>query len=158
MKDQTNRQEILILKSHEESNTTKLKLTEAMQKVGLLEVETYESKQNLEQAIAEFRKVEEERRMLAAMVSENHEAKLLVKEKEKESRKQMESVIFVVQELLKEVFDFEHRVIDYISRNNERYLTNTLISCSGIIVVTWIIGNLQDCFTPLILRHWHGYA
>lgn len=120
LKDQTNRQEILILKSHEESNTTKLKLTEAMQKVGLLEVETYESKQNLEQAIAEFRKVEEERRMLAAMVSENHEAKLLVKEKEKESRKQMESVIFVVQELLKEVFDFEHRVIDYISRNNER--------------------------------------
>ncbi|XP_038881885.1 WPP domain-associated protein [Benincasa hispida] len=120
LKDQTNRQEILILKSLEESDTTKLKLTEAMQKVGLLEVEICESKRNLELAITEFRKVDEERRMLVAMVSENQETKLLVEEKEKESRKQMESLIFVVQELLKEVFDFEHRVIDYISRNNER--------------------------------------
>ncbi|KAG7034769.1 WPP domain-associated protein [Cucurbita argyrosperma subsp. argyrosperma] len=118
--DQTNRQEILILKSHEELNITKLKLTEAMRKVGLLEVETCESKQNLEQAMAEFSKVDEERRMLVAMVSENQKTKLLVEEKEKESRKQMESVIFVVQELLKEVFDFEHRVIDYISRNKGR--------------------------------------
>ncbi|KAG7026419.1 WPP domain-associated protein [Cucurbita argyrosperma subsp. argyrosperma] len=120
LKDQTNKQEILILKSQEESNTANLKLTEAMQKVELLEVETCESKQNLEQAMAELRKVVEERRMLAAMVSEHKETMLLVEEKEKESKKQIESVIFVVQDLLKEVFDFEHRVVDYISRNNER--------------------------------------
>ncbi|KAL0542615.1 hypothetical protein IC582_017686 [Cucumis melo] len=120
LKDQANSQEILILKSHEESNTTNFKLTEAMQNVGLLEVETCELKRKLEQAMAEFRKVDEDRRMLVATVSENQETKLLFEEKEKEHRKQMETVIFVVQELSKEVYDFEHRVIDYISRNNER--------------------------------------
>ena len=130
LKDQTNSQEILIFKSHEESNTTKRKLTEAMQKVGLLEEENCELKRKLEQAMIEFRKVDEDRRLLVATVSENQDTKLLFEEKEKEYRKQMEMVIFVVQELSKEVFDFEHRVIDYISRNNERYY-------SGIIAVAW---------------------
>lgn len=156
LKDKTNRQEILIFKSQEESNTTKLKLSEATRKAELLEVETSESKQKLEQAMAELSKVEEERRMLVAVVLENQETKLLVKDREKKSRKQMESVILVVQELLKEVFDFEHRVIDYISRINERYLTNTLKICSDIVLATWIIGNFQNCFIPFI-HHWHGF-
>lgn len=124
LKDQTNRQETLILKGHEESNITQLKLADALRKVEFLEVETCKSKQNLEQAMMELSKVDEERRMLVARLLESQKTELLVEEKEKESRKQMESVIILVQELLKEVFDFEHRAIDYISRNNKRYVLN----------------------------------
>lgn len=96
--------------------------------------------QKLKQAMNELREVDEEKRTLLADLQKKQNVILLCDANEREIRKQVESVIVIVNGLVKAAADFECRVTDNIFKNCLRYLliyyilnaliNNSLLHCS----------------------------
>ncbi|KAJ7969124.1 WPP domain-associated protein [Quillaja saponaria] len=120
LRDQTIQQQNLIVKSSKNSDVTKGNLVEALKKIEQYKMDLYELHQNLELARKELREADEQRRILRTLIEENQNALALFEAKEIESRKHMESIMFLDRGLSKAICDFECRVDKDISRNSLR--------------------------------------
>ncbi|KAI4297075.1 hypothetical protein L6164_036983 [Bauhinia variegata] len=117
LKVKTAQQQNIILENNKELDVTKGNLVEALQEVEQHKEEMRKLHQNLEQRTKELREIDEERKVLHAVTQEKHGVLMLIEAREMKTRKQMESTIVLVHELLTAVSDFESRVNKDISRN-----------------------------------------
>lgn len=110
-------QQNVILKSNKELEVTKAELVEVWEKVRQYQDQMLELDQKLEQRTNELREIDGERRQLCALSKEQQHILALTADKERETRKQMESAISL---LLTAFANFESRVNEDISRNSLR--------------------------------------
>lgn len=108
--------------SNEELNVTKGKLAEAWKEVEHCKEQMHGLHQHLDKKTNELRDINEERMLLLAVSQEQQKALILIAEKEKETKKQMDSTIALAHKLLTTFVNFESRVNEDISRNSLRYL------------------------------------
>lgn len=127
LRDQTCKQQSLILESSKESNDIKDKLTVALEEIELYKMSVGKLNQKLELAMKELNEVDEERSALRAATQEKQNVILLLEANESEARKQLESVVVIVHGLLKAVADFECRVTENISKNCSRYFLSYIL-------------------------------
>ncbi|XP_021298406.1 WPP domain-associated protein isoform X2 [Herrania umbratica] len=120
VRDQTNRQQMIISKCNEESNVLKVDLLQALEKLELQQVETCKLNQKLDQAVKALRESDDEKRRLLVAAKEKENILSLVEANENEHRKQMESIIILVEGLSKTFADFECRVAEDTKRSNLR--------------------------------------
>ncbi|KAH7568454.1 hypothetical protein JRO89_XS06G0001600 [Xanthoceras sorbifolium] len=120
LRDETSRQKLLISESSKESNVIKSKLLEAMQHIEKYELEIYELMQKLDLAMKELRETNEEKKMLLSVIQEMQNTALLVEAKERDHRKQMQSLISIVHGLSKTFADYEYRIVEDIKKSNLR--------------------------------------
>ncbi|KAL5771804.1 hypothetical protein ACOSQ2_011728 [Xanthoceras sorbifolium] len=120
LRDETNHQKLLISESSKESNVIKSKLLEAMQHIEKYELEIYELMQKLDLAMKELRETNEEKKMLLSVIQEMQNTALLVEAKERDHRKQMQSLISIVHGLSKTFADYEYRIVEDIKKSNLR--------------------------------------
>ncbi|KAF7842458.1 WPP domain-associated protein [Senna tora] len=117
LRAKTDHQQNIILESNKELEVTKGELVEAWKKVEQYKEKMLELHQNLEQRTNKLREIDEERRILHAASQEQQDALTLIFEKERETRKQMESTIALAHKLFTAFVNFESRVNEDISRN-----------------------------------------
>ncbi|XP_041023743.1 WPP domain-associated protein [Juglans microcarpa x Juglans regia] len=132
LRDLTHRQQMLFSVTSKESNVMKGNLAEALEKITQYKAKMRELNQKLELAMEELRGADEERKMLNAINQEKEKALSLVEVKERENQMQMESIIVLVQGLLKAVLGFECRVTENISNISLRL--ENLISESHLLI------------------------
>ncbi|XP_028759359.1 WPP domain-associated protein-like [Neltuma alba] len=113
-------QQNVISESNKELEVTKAELVKALKKVEEYEEQMHDLRQNLEQRTKELREIDEQRKLLWSASKEQQHALTLAAEKERETRKQMESAIVVAHNLLTAFAKFESRVNEDISRNSLR--------------------------------------
>ncbi|GLT35703.1 hypothetical protein SLA2020_101310 [Shorea laevis] len=107
---QINQQQILISKCNEESNFMMGGLLEALEQIERDKVQLYQLNQKFEQTMKELRESNDERGRLLAITQDQQDALSLVETRERENRKQMESVITLVHCLSRAISDIEYRI------------------------------------------------
>ncbi|GKV03954.1 hypothetical protein SLEP1_g16184 [Rubroshorea leprosula] len=107
---QINQQQILISKCNEESNFMMGDLLEALEKIERDKVQLYELNQKFAQTMKELRESNDERGRLLAITQDQQNALSLVETRERENRKQMESVITLVHCLSKAISNIEYGI------------------------------------------------
>ncbi|KAG4381354.1 hypothetical protein AAZX31_15G125000 [Glycine max] len=107
----------LIAENSKELNVTKGNLVAALKEIEQYKEQVQELHQNLEQRMNKLKETDEEKKVLCTLTQKQQETLKLIEEKERESRKQMESTINLIYKLLAMVTDFEARVNKDISRN-----------------------------------------
>ena len=122
LREHANQQQKLISDSSYEADRAKGNLVEALQQIDLQKVEICELKQKLEKTRKELGETDEQRRMLLAVSEEKQNALSLFEAKEREHRKQMESVIVFMNGLSKAIAEFKGRVEKGIKQNSLRYI------------------------------------
>lgn len=120
LRDSARRQRILISERSKDSDAIKCELVKALEHIDLCKSDMSKLNQQLELARKELRETDEEIRILHAVIQEKQNTLMLVEAKEKEHKKQMESVGIHVHELSKAVADFESRVTQDINTNSLR--------------------------------------
>ncbi|KAF8410677.1 hypothetical protein HHK36_003209 [Tetracentron sinense] len=140
LKDHAIQQQILISESRRDSDTTKGKLVDALEKKDLYEVEISKLNQKLKLAMKELMEGDEERKRLQAVIQEKQNNILSVEAKERVHRKQMESIIMFAQGLSKSVVDYGCRVAENIQRNNLRFLL------MSVIYLTYVLTFIASMF------------
>jgi hypothetical protein len=134
----TKEKEKFSLASQELDNLRGQTLDEIAQyKLGICELN-----QKLELAMKDFKRVDEERRMLHAVTQEKQLS--LFKAKEREHQKQMESIVVLVQGFLNSAAGFENRVTENISNLSLRYLS----------LLTFIYRLLELLVTAVCILIW----
>ncbi|PPD68603.1 hypothetical protein GOBAR_DD34525 [Gossypium barbadense] len=119
-RDWTNQHQMIISKCNEESSVLKTNLLQASEELEQHKVEICGLKTKLDRAMKELRESNGERSRLLVAAKENDNILSLVKANENEHRKQMESIIILVEGLTKGVAAFESRVAEYMKRSNLR--------------------------------------
>ncbi|XP_017649539.1 WPP domain-associated protein isoform X1 [Gossypium arboreum] len=119
-RDWTNQHQMIISKCNEESSVLKTNLLQASEELEQHKVEICGLKTKLDQAMKELRESNGERSRLLVAAKENDNILALVKANENEHRKQMESIIILVEGLTKGVAAFESRVAEHMKRSNLR--------------------------------------
>lgn len=122
LRDQTCWQQSLISESRKESDVIKDNLLGALVELELYKTEVDELNQKLELAVKELSEVDEERKTLHAAMKEKQNAILLLEANERGIRKQLESIVVIVDGLLKAAMDLECKVTQDILKNCLRYL------------------------------------
>ncbi|OMO83247.1 hypothetical protein CCACVL1_11482 [Corchorus capsularis] len=120
VRDQATQQQMTISKCNEESSNLKSNLHQALEKLELNKVETCELNQKLIKSMNDLRESDDEKRRLFVAVKEKENALSSMEENENEHRKQMESIIILVEGLSKAVAGFECRVAEHMERSNLR--------------------------------------
>ncbi|XP_007022891.2 PREDICTED: WPP domain-associated protein [Theobroma cacao] len=120
VRDKTNRQQMIISKCNEESNVLKVNLRQASEKLELQQVETCKLNEKLDQAVKDLRESDDEKRRLLVAAKEKENILSLFEANENEHRKQMESIIILVEGLYKTFADFECQVAEDMKRSNLR--------------------------------------
>lgn len=138
LSDQLNQQQKEMLESCEKSEVLKSDLDESMKQIELYKLEINKLSHKLELTMKELTETNDEKSMLLAVNREKQNSLLKVEAKDKEHRKQMKSVVVLVEGLLKEVADFECRIAENITQNNLRlkslnFLFNSLIEKVDLI-------------------------
>lgn len=105
------------------TNMERNSFSEALREIAQYKRGICELNQKFELAMKDFKRVDEERRMLHADAQEKQKALSLFKAKEREHQKQMESIVVLVQGFFKSVAGFENRVTENISNISLRYLS-----------------------------------
>ncbi|KAJ4847028.1 hypothetical protein Tsubulata_039454 [Turnera subulata] len=123
LRGQTNQQQMLILKLHEESEVNRVNLVGALKKIESYEGEIYKLRERLELVTENFRQTAEEKNMLLVM---SQEKQSFIEVAENEHRRQMDSISIVVHGLSRAVMDFESRATEDIRRNSARLECLTL--------------------------------
>ncbi|XVF23095.1 hypothetical protein REPUB_Repub13aG0008500 [Reevesia pubescens] len=128
----TNQQQMIISKCNEESSVLKIDLLQAFENLEQHKMEICELNLKLDQAVTDLRESSDERRRLlvAAKVMDNILS--LQNENENEHRKQMQSIIGLVEGLSEAVAAFEDRVAEDMKRSNLRL--EILSSQSGSLI------------------------
>ncbi|GMI77448.1 hypothetical protein like AT2G34730 [Hibiscus trionum] len=119
-RDQTNQHQMIIFKCNEESSVLKTTLRQASEELEQYKRETHELNRKLDRAVKDLNESNDERRKLLLAAKGKDDILSLVKANENEHRKQMESIIILVQGLFKELAAFECRVLEYMKRSNLR--------------------------------------
>ncbi|XWS20710.1 hypothetical protein CRYUN_Cryun31cG0126100 [Craigia yunnanensis] len=120
VRDQTNQQQMIISKCNEESSVLKTNLLQAMEKLEQHNVEITELNLKLDQAVKDLSESNDEKWRLLVAAKEKENILSTVKANENEYRKQMESIIILVEGLSKAVTGFECRVVEDMKRSNLR--------------------------------------
>lgn len=120
LRDCARRQRILISERSKDSDAIKCELVKALEHIDVCKSDMSKLNQQLELARKELRETDEERSILHAVIQEKQNTLILVEAKEKEHKKQMESVDIHVHEISKAVADFESRVTQDINTNSLR--------------------------------------
>ena len=115
---------MIISKCNEEFGVLKINLLQASEKLEQCKVEICELNLKLDQAVKDLRESNDERRRLLVASKEKENILSTVKANENEHRKQMESIIILVEGLSKAVTGFECRVAEDMKRSNLRYFLN----------------------------------
>ncbi|KAJ4975396.1 hypothetical protein NE237_000502 [Protea cynaroides] len=119
LKDHLNQQEMLISYGRE-LDSTKSKFDEALKLIGQYEGEISKLNQKLNLATKELSVADEERRALHAAIQEKQGTISLVKSKEREHRKEMESIMLSIEGLSKALVDFECRLTKNVEQTTLR--------------------------------------
>lgn len=119
LRAQTSHQQMLISKGDEESQVIKGNLVEAIEKIELYKGGICKLQEELELATKNLRETAEEKSMLLAIFQEKQS---FIETREREHRKQMDSIIVLVHGLSRAITDFECRAAEYVKKNNLRYL------------------------------------
>ncbi|XP_043697603.1 WPP domain-associated protein-like [Telopea speciosissima] len=122
LKDCVNQQERLISESFMELDLCKSRFEEALEFIGQYEGEINKLDQKLKLAMEELCVAAEERRALHAAIQVKEDTITLVKFKERECRKEMESIISSIEGLSKAFVDFECQLTNNVEQNILRYL------------------------------------
>ncbi|XP_022716464.1 WPP domain-associated protein-like isoform X2 [Durio zibethinus] len=132
LRDQTNQQQMIISKCNKESSVLKIKLLQALDKLEQNKVEICDLNLKLDQTVKDLRESNGEIRRLLVAAQEKESILSLVKANEDEHRKQMESIIILVEGLSEAVAGFECRVAEAMKRSNLRL--ENLSSQSGSLI------------------------
>ncbi|KAK8500310.1 hypothetical protein V6N12_068798 [Hibiscus sabdariffa] len=129
---QTNQHQIIISKCNEESSVLKTNLREASEELEQYKGEICQLNRKLDLAVKDLNECNNEKMKLLLAANEKDDILSLVKANENEHRKQMESIIILVQGLFKEFAAFECRVAEYVKKSNLRL--ENLSSQSGSLI------------------------
>ncbi|CAK9141169.1 unnamed protein product [Ilex paraguariensis] len=113
-------QQTIISESNKELDLLKSQLEEALEQNEVHNVEIDKLNQKLEQAMEELKEANQQKKVILTLTQEKQSILLLVEVKEKEHKKQMETVNVLVHGLSKMISDFECLVAEDIRKNNIR--------------------------------------
>ncbi|KAJ4981137.1 hypothetical protein NE237_031974 [Protea cynaroides] len=120
LKDHVNQQEKLLAESRRESCSTKSKFEEAIKRIDQYEGQIGQLDQKFKLAMKELTVADEERRGLHAAIQEKQSTISLVRSKEREHRKEMESIMFSIGGLSKAAAEFLCRLSKTVEQNSLR--------------------------------------
>ncbi|GMI93205.1 hypothetical protein like AT2G34730 [Hibiscus trionum] len=129
---QTNQHQMVISKCNEESSVLKTNLGQALEELEQYKGEICELNRKLDLAVKDLNESNDERRKLLLAAKGKDDILSLVQANENQHKKQMESIIILVQGLFKEFAAFERRVAEYTKRSNLRL--ENLSSRSGSLI------------------------
>lgn len=118
--DAISRQERLLCEIKKESDCTRSRLEEVLKQIDLYKVEKSTVEQKLKEAMDTVNDSEIKEGKLYAIIQEKQNMIQTAVANELNQKRQMKSVIISLQELSREVVDFESRVTDKILLNNSR--------------------------------------
>ncbi|KAE8664569.1 Early endosome antigen, putative isoform 2 [Hibiscus syriacus] len=131
-RDRSNQHQVMVSKCNEESSLLKTNLRQASEELEQKKGEICELNMKLDQAVKDLNESNDERRKLLLAAKGKDDILSLVKANENQHRKQMESIIILVQGLFKEFTALECRISEYMKRSNLRL--ENLISQSGSLI------------------------
>ncbi|GLT35702.1 hypothetical protein SLA2020_101300 [Shorea laevis] len=117
LQHQIKQQQILISKKLNSMNSD---LLEQLEQIECEKMQFNELNQKFEQNMKELRESNDEKGRLLAITQDQQNALSLVETRERENRRQMESVISLVHNLLKAISDVEYRIAGDFKRSNFR--------------------------------------
>lgn len=130
----------LLSKTTRQSEDMKCELAAAMEEVELYKLNLGKMNEKLEQAVQELKEVDEERRKHLAVSLEKEKALALRDASEREVRKQMESMIVLVQGVSRATTDFENRVTNSISKNCLRYFLHQFLFNRNFFILDFFLN------------------
>ncbi|KAG8652118.1 WPP domain-associated protein isoform X1 [Manihot esculenta] len=120
---QITQQQISISKNNEELQFVKGDLIKALEMIEMDKGVISKLREQLEIATKKLREVDEEKSMLLSISQQQQNTLSLVETREREHRKQINSIIVLIQGLSKAVNDFEYRATEDIKMNSFRLET-----------------------------------
>ncbi|KAJ0018893.1 hypothetical protein Pint_11256 [Pistacia integerrima] len=120
LRNETSRQEMLISESSKESDVMKRELSIALEQIEGYKLELHDLKHKFTLKMNEIREIDEERKTLLSVIQERQNSTSLVEAKEREHKRQIQSLTILVQCLYTRLADFECRVMDDIAKSNMR--------------------------------------
>ncbi|KAG8639223.1 hypothetical protein MANES_14G123600v8 [Manihot esculenta] len=143
---QTTQQQMLILKYNEESEIVKGDLVKALDTIEMDKREISKLREQLEMVTNNLMEVVKEKSMLLSISQQHQDILSSVEEREREYRKQMNSIIALIQGLSEAVNDFEHKAAEDIKMNSLRLETlspqlNSLIQKANVLRKTGLLDK-----------------
>ncbi|XP_042520688.1 WPP domain-associated protein-like isoform X2 [Macadamia integrifolia] len=140
LKDCVNQQERLISESFTELDLSKSRFEEALEFIGQYEGGIMKLDQKLKLAMEELCVADEERRALHGAIQAKEGTITLAEFKEREHRKEMESIILSIEGLSKAFVDFESQLTKNVAQNTLR-LEKLTSQCYPLVKKATVLGR-----------------